>query len=503
MKDGTSRGGGRFSARARGPAVAAAVLLAAALAGMANYLSARHYALLDWTRSGYYTPSAKTCQMLAGLTETVNVVAFLRPDHELAADVRNVLNRYARESPRLKLEFVDPDRDLARAKELAMKYDLSEANTIVFEASGRKRYVPARSLMEYDYSPLLAGLPKRAVSFRAEELFSTAILSVAESKPPVVYLLGGHGEREAEDYRPREGYSSVARLIRRDDVDMRALRLGGSPSIPDDCSALIVAGPRTPVPPAQVDAIRAYLHRNGRVLLLLDAGARPGLESLLADWGVRAGNEKVVDKAVLGVRVSESRVVGLALTGEELYVSRYGKHPITRRLRNVTTVFYLPRPIEPLALAEGSAPDSADKPRVTVLAESSPEGWGESDAEQKPPRFDPGADRKGPVPIAVAVEKVPAAGIDVELKSARMVVVGDSTFVADDCLVAGNGDFFMSALNWLLERESLMAVAPKPPQGLAVTVSRKQGLLLFVVACVAMPGLGVLLGLGVWIRRKM
>ena len=47
----------------------------------------------------------------------------------------------------------------------------------------------------------------------------------------------------------------------------------------------------------------------------------------------------------------------------------------------------------------------------------------------------------------------------------RLIVVGTSGFVDNNSLTAGNLDFFMSGLNWLLKREQLLAVGPKTPRG--------------------------------------
>jgi hypothetical protein len=194
--------------------------------------------------------------------------------------------------------------------------------------------------------------------------------------------------------------------------------------------------------------------------------------------------------------------VGLTLTGRELVVTEYGKHPIAKALSRVTTMFYMPRSILPTAEAEGS---TEDRPRVTALAGSTREGWGESDLSQSPPRFDAGVDRPGPVPVAVAVERGPVEGMDVQLRPTRMVIVGDSDFVSNGALaggMGGNKDFFLSALNWLLEREELMAVAPKVPGELRLDMDpgRMRAAFLLIVAVPA--GLAAVLGLIVWQRRK-
>ena len=55
-----------------------------------------------------------------------------------------------------------------------------------------------------------------------------------------------------------------------------------------------------------------------------------------------------------------------------------------------------------------------------------------------------------------------------------MVVFGDSDFVSNGALAGGDQDLFMSALNWLLDREELMAIAPKPIEEIKLSLTRKQ-----------------------------
>ena len=196
-------------------------------------------------------------------------------------------------------------------------------------------------------------------------------------------------------------------------------------------------------------------------------------------------------------------MVGATLSGNDLLVTDYGAHEAVRALRNVTTLFFGPRSINPV-LVEG-APDSrqADRPRVSVLAACSDRGWAETDFRQIPPRLD-AADRPGPVPVAVAVERGPISGIDVDLEPTRLVVVGDSTFADNGALERGcNTDFFMSALNWLLGREELLDIPPRPPDQLSIFMTRAQLDKIFWIAAAAMPGIMVLLWAAVRWRRRI
>ena len=89
-----------------------------------------------------------------------------------------------------------------------------------------------------------------------------------------------------------------------------------------------------------------------------------------------------------------------------------------------------------------------------------------------------------------------------KIRPTRLVVFGDSDFVSNASLIAGNVDFFMSALNWLLEREELMAIAPKSAvYAQLIMDQRQQRILLWVVVCV-LPLLVALAGGLVWVRRR-
>ncbi len=466
--------------------VSAALALAVFL--MLNYLSFRHFSRWDWSRQRFYSLSEKTQNLLAGLTNAVDVRVIVQPGHETSEDIGHLLAEYEAASPWVRVERVDPDRDLARTEELGRRFKLDRANLVVFEAGGRSRVVPVEEVLEMDYSPIFQGQAPARSAFRGEWLFSSAIHGITQGRRPVLYVLQGHGERDLDNYDRVEGYSGIAQTIQRDNIEIRPLVLGQVKSIPEDADALLIAGPSKPFSSAEVNVLDAFLKRNGRILLLLDAVAETGLEDLLADWGIDLGRNVVVDAT-------------RTLNGRELFVTAYPEHPITRSLRAVTTVFYLPRSVEPSGRLEEPA-NPADRPQVVVLASCTESGWAESDMEQNPMAFDAEVDMPGPVAVAVAVERGPVPGFDVQIKPVRMVVVGDSDFAANGGLVGGNADFFMSALNWLLEREQLMGIAAKPFEEARLLMSAAQLRALSWGLVAGLPGLAAVWGLLVWLRRR-
>jgi ABC-type uncharacterized transport system involved in gliding motility auxiliary subunit len=105
--------------------------------------------------------------------------------------------------------------------------------------------------------------------------------------------------------------------------------------------------------------------------------------------------------------------------------------------------------------------------------------------------------------LAVAIERGPTQQmLDVQIEPSRMVVFGDSDFVSNGNMVGGNADLFMNALNWLLDREELMAIAPKPIEEVKLSLSRKQLSQLFWINVAGVPLIAVVIGFIVWLRRR-
>lgn len=454
---GVSRGRRRrFAARAN---TAAALLLAAAIAGMLQYLSGRHYHRADWSRAKFYSLSDKSRSLAASLTNEVEVVALFPAAHELMEDLDPLLREYEAASHRIRVRRVDPARDLAALEALAAEYPLTEDQVLIVASQGRHRVVPAAELEDLDYSTMNLGEAPRRLAFKGEQALSSAIQQVAHGRTPVVYFLSGHGERSIESFERGVGYAQLARLVRQDNLEVRPLVFGEQQRVPADADAVVIAGPRRRLPQPELDALAQFLDRSGRMVLLLDSQTATGLEPLLERWGVRAGNDQVVDPA---------RTLGGGLA-----VSRYGRHPITDRMGELAAVFYRPRSIEPATPGADAA--EADRPRAMRLALTSDEAWAETNPAQRPPRLDAGQDRAGPVSVAVAVERgARTADAGADLSPTRLVVFGDSAFLTNGGMVSGNGDLFMSALNWTLDREELMAIPPKTPEEMRLDLGPRQ-----------------------------
>jgi len=464
---------------------AIAIVLAVALTLMVNWLGYRHYYRADWTAAKMYTLSDKTLSILRALQNEVRVIVFMTPQTPLFEDTKELLQRYAAASSKLKVEFIDPDREPLRTQQLAQEFGVSAANTVVFAAAERKKYVTSDQLAEYDYSGFQMGQQPRLKAFKGEEQFTAAILGVDSPRQPKVCFVSGHGERGLDDFG-RDGLSQFKEALQRDNLQAETVTLFAG-SVPEGCDALVIAGPTAPYTEVEKTALRSYLGGGGRLLVLLDpmlgGQQQPsGLEPLLKEYGVETRNSVVVDPA--------RRLPFFDLSA--VYASDFRSHPVTTGLEGLAVLLPVVRSVTTVA-AEGAS--------SSILLATSDAGWGETDLARLLASGQAGKgddDVPGPVSLAVAAQRE-GGGED----GWRLVVVGDADFIANDYLVnAGNRSFALNAVGWLAQREASLGIAPRQPEQVSLFLSQAQMRVITLISLVGLPGLAIVVGVAVWWRRR-
>lgn len=488
---------------------AVAVVLVLALLIMVNWLGARHWLRADWTSSNLYTLSEKSTNVLSGLSEDVRVIVFMTPESGLFPQVRELLGRYEAASDHISVEYIDPDRERLKTQQLAEKFGVSVANTVVFTAGERSKYVTTDDMAEFDYSGAQYGQPPRLKAFKAEEEFTAAILSLVAPSVPKVGFVTGHGEPQLEPGgRTDPSLSKLVDSLKRENMDTKAISLL-SGTVPADIDVLAIVGPTQAYTETEVAAITTYLDHGGRLLIALDplieatGGMRSTrLEPMLAKFGVSVGDDLVIDPTKKLPFYDLSAV----------YLDQYRPHPVTEGMQGLAVLFLIAR-----SLSANDAPNVT----VTPLVETSADGWGETNLAQLlkgDPVEKDDADIPGPVAVAMAVEgkaaEAPAAADQGNPSEAekqepppdsglRIVVLGDSDFMSDSEIGnAGNGVLAANAFNWLAAQEQALGIPPRDLKNTNLNLSASQMRVILAVVLVVIPGVAILLGILVWRRRR-
>jgi len=441
-------------------------LVFVAILVLLNYLSARHSKRFDLTEAGVFSLSQQTINVVAGLKEDLQVQAFV--EGGLNPELRELLETYAHHGAKVKFELIDPERH----PELAEKYKIAAYNTV---------------RLEY-------GKESTTVAQPTEENLTNAIIKITRTSKKTVCAVEGHGEPDIDDLQSPKGLASLKEALGNENYEVKKILLASMESIPEDCSAVIVAGPAKPFVDSEVKALTTYLDNGGHALLL--AGPRDAtaeLQPILEKWGVTLGNDIVVDQMV---RLFQGPALGLAPL-----INTYGAHEITNDFRQ-RTIFPMTRSLKA---------DAAGKPglQVAELAKTSASSWGESDIEglfQRSEAALDDSDTKGPVAIAAAVTgdlKQLGGGKD---GTTRLVVFGSSEFAGNREVLATstyyNRDLLMNSIGWLVGEGDLVSIRPRNVRASRVQLTQEQGTTIFYLSVLVIPELLLIAGIAVWWRRE-
>ncbi|MEO8432008.1 MAG: GldG family protein [Acidobacteriota bacterium] len=469
---------------------AVAVALGLALALGINWLGARHWWRGDWTSNGIYSVSETTRKTVGALKSPVRVTVFMTRGSRLYQPVSELLNRYRALSPKIEVEYLDPERNPARAEALVKEFGIRQ-NTIVFRSGDHKKYVEEDKLADVDFAGGAPGGPQEIKAFRGEEAFTSAILEVTDGRVPKIYFTAGHGEPGIDSGERGRGLADVKQALEQQNRKVAAWESLGKGDLPADANVVVVAGPRTPFLEPESAALAKYLAGGGRVVVLADPalpspGAPSfdmGLGGVLAAFGLKLNNDIVIDPANAIPQVGP----------ETLIANRFGSHPIVRSLAaaGLPVVFPLAR-----SVAKTASPPAGIA--QTMLVETTAEGWGETSLTKLDEVRKDAADNAGPVAIGMV-----AAPSDEKKPGGRLVVFGNSRFVANGALGnAGNANLFLNAVSWLAGQERLVGIAPKTPEQASLSMTRSQVNRLGLLAVFGMPLCAILLGVLVWYRRR-
>ncbi len=492
-----------------GSTLGAAIVLAGVLLFFANYLSQRHYKRMDWTRSQLFTLSEKSLNILETLDQDVDIVVFMDVGSEVYEPVQELLARYAAASPRITVETVDPVKNLAKAQQLVDEYDIQRADVIVFVGETDRRVVQSIDLADYDFSAMQMGGAPEMTGFKGEQVFTRTLLELVEHEKPRILFTTGHGEASLDGFE-EAGLQRLQEFLGEDNLDLDEWASLGAAEVPDGTDLLVVAGPTAAFTPPELAAFDRFLTDGGRMLVLLDpqlAGSGELAVEPLVGWlegyGIDSPAAIVIDPAKL-----------LPFFGAEtIFADSYGVHPITESLRQarLSNIFPLARPV--------MAAEGADD--VVELVRTTADGWGEIDLENLGEVAQDEVDVAGPVGLAVALELAAAeapegqsegespedAAMDSEEVMAssggRLVVFGDSDFVTNSQIgQAGNATLVANVMNWLVERESHLGIAPKEPEDVKLSLTPSERSFMFWFIVFGLPSLAAVIGIYSSVRRR-
>jgi ABC-type uncharacterized transport system involved in gliding motility auxiliary subunit len=427
------------------------------IVALVNFLGARHTYRWDLTETKDFSLSPQTIQVLEHISTPVKVTAFYQQGQSGQEELQDLLKEYQRYSDKISYEFVDP----VLKPGVARDYKVESYGTTVLETEGRRQNVATAS----------------------EGDITSALVKLERGQPKKVGWVTGHGELDTESF-DRAGASEAKRLIELENYKIEPLTLLSTTEIAADTAAVVLAGPRQPLLPQEVEVLKKYLAAGGKLLVMVEPRSLGNPTDLLREQGIEVGEGIVLDFA--------RNLQGDPLTPAAAPGEASGRY--------ITVL--------PGATMVRARPDKDPAILVQTVAESGPErSWLETDQriDARSVQFDEGKDIKGPVPMAVTSSRGGAPGA-AGPGGSRLVAIGNATFATNSLLsgavVPGNRDLLLNSINWLAEDESLMGVRSKQTKDRSLFLTGTQQNLLLASSTLFLP-LGVLaIGAYVWWTRR-
>jgi ABC-type uncharacterized transport system involved in gliding motility auxiliary subunit len=407
---------------------------------------------VDLTASGRNEVSDQTRRLLQRIDEPVTLQQFGRTSDPA---VEALLRGFERETLRVRVEFVDVDRD----RTLAQRYGVVKLGTVVAAAGDKFRKVEDAN----------------------EQALVTAIVQATSDREHLVCFVTGHGERGLADSGPG-GLALLAATLAAGNYRTEPISLLED-NVRSDCAALVIAGPMQPLSAPELKRLDAYYEAHGRIAVLLEPDPAPSLAEWLRPRGFEPASGAIVDASGAGQSVGGGPRTPLGL--------KYRDHPVTRGFE-IATMYDGARPVSVI-----EHPEFGGKP--ITLAETSGRSFATTNGESAPV-LQPGRDVPGPLALAGAIA---TGGAGRQERDTRLVVVGDADFVSNAWLRRqGNRDFFMRALAWLIGEQEATVVAVDSRENRRIELTQGTRAWMYVVNVGLLPLIPLLAGIVVYVRSK-
>src|SRR6266481_5251768 len=312
--------------------VLAQIILLLFLAAMVNSIAFKHYQRWDFSRDQKYALSDKTKRFLRTIKSKTRIIVFFSSSTPITADVQNLLTEYQYAAKgKIDVEYIDPERNLSRAKELFDKYKVvSDESLLVIDYEGRSKTVKASEMAEVDQSGMAMGEGPRVTAFKGEQAITSAMLDLVEGRKNTLGYVLGHKEPPLSE---NSTISVLKTFIENENIKFQELNLFDVEVVPADLKTIMIIGPQYDFSDREMKLLRDFWDKQGRILLLLDPAAKtPKLDAFLSELGVKVNDDRLM--AFLRTGIQE-----MALT-RDVQAHFRGGSPITKRLADVHALFF-------------------------------------------------------------------------------------------------------------------------------------------------------------------
>lgn len=439
---------------------------------------------LDLTSEKIYGITDQTRQLLSGQSKEVSIKFMLPLDQLASSDYYPVVTCaqiYEREFPNVKVEYYDIITSPQNLSYFTGKgYSLSTSDVVVqcgdeFQIFALSSFLP------------LAQSTNEVYAFRAEVYFTSAILAVTRDDKPEVTFTTNHNETVSSDLE--EIFELCGYKINRIDLTTQ--------SISDATDILVIHDPQVDFHSSvdgtsEIEKLTAYLNANRSAMVFLDPFTKPlpNLDEVLEEWGIAVVREQVIldDKQCLPQKNNN-------IICDYVSSSTKEENPVFEEIVSQITSSH--------TVSANSAPILLSDPASGYCTVQSVLQSGASSYVKLPE----GESLKGPFPVmAVATRsRYVNHGNSLNKEEVGHLLVCSSSNFTDECSedAHANRTLMFNAIRLMSDEDILISgISIRRFDNTALEIQAEDVTRYTVLMCAILPGIVVVGGVAVWIKRK-
>ncbi len=459
----------------------ASFVLGLLLFGLVLAISNKHNQTYDATKDKRLSLSEQSLNLIRDLKKPVRAVVFTN-DYQ-AKQVEKVLEKYKVANPAMfSFRVLDPIRNPGAAKSYAVQYSGQGVLELVEPNQGDAPSKRQERLNDLE-----------------EQTITNALLKLSERSELKIGFLTGHGERSLTEQQPF-GLLALKGVLEPEAFKPEEFSLAKTPNVPADYAAVVIAAPRSALLDNEKESLTKYLEGGGRLLFEYDISTDASYSKLLAGYGIEVPDEIVLCPDKYG-RFNQDSVIVPGLP-----VSK--THAVTKD-QGDQVVLVLPHPVRPgdPAKANGYAAEPLISSVDVCLARPVAEVLKNAiQVDGKPSAFPlvTVASKKlaSAAPAASTSPVASASPAPENTRESRIAVLGGEMFSNQVVKVAGNRDFTVNLLSWLVQAESRISIRPSEEASKPLILGAGQMEKIILLELLLVPAIFLLIGILSAVKRR-
>ncbi len=445
----------------QGMSMGLAIVLFVIILTAINFIGVRNYKTWDFSQAQQNSISEQSKKVVSDLKEDLKVIFFYSESGEqkqIKEMFARLLRKYQDVSQKIKLEFYD----VTRRPDIVEKYK-AKPSTAIVEYKGR-----TTTVAKID-----------------EQEITSGIVKVLNDKESIIYVTTGHGERTTQDEKNADGLFFMKKSLEGTRYTVKELNLLSEPNIPQDATAVIIAGPTQAFGDVQLKSLKEYFQRGGSLLLAFEQAENSNLNAVIKDLGLRFKNDYVV-------QVFETPF-GTSLDPRRTVAQDFTDNAITKPFdKSQAVLLKLPGSLVKESSVEGITIEEFLKTGPQAVSFSNLDFLnGEIKNLPKASSTVAAMSVKGKWPNTVA-----------DAKEFNLVLFADADFMSNGFFAQSlNRMLVLNSVSYLAKEENLISIPPKDISKTEMKVS-PTGKLVMIIGFLCIPILLLVSSVTFWVRRR-